>query len=152
VAVNRVLLAAFALVILATLGGLLLKNSLSSKSAQGDATYQVRSEWTEVDIQNGVKVLASYIPEESTQAKAVFIIDVSSDTFDLSGYNLVQHAILANDQIEPLGAGSGVVLEQGAKRVKAKITYPGDGESHFHLLIKDLAGISDRVLHFYLNQ
>lgn len=150
-AVNRAVLAV--ILVLAITGGLvLLKNNLAGSSVRGESAYQTDPEWTEVDVQNGVKVLAAYIPEDSDSSKVVFIIDVSSDSFDLSGYDIAKEAILADDQIEPLPQGTSQILEKSAKKIVVRMTYQEDNRSHYHLLVKNLAGISDRVLHFYLNQ
>lgn len=146
---NKTLLAVVSLVVLITLGGVFLKNNLSSKSVQGATTYQVRPEWTEVDIQNGVKVLASYLPEQSDASRFAVLVDISSESFDLSGYDVEKKAILANDQLEALPAGIGEYLERSQRKIVVKMTYGRVSDTHYHLLIKDLAGISDRVLHYY---
>jgi hypothetical protein len=57
---------------------------------------------------------------------------------------------LANGDITPVATKSTVYSLRSKAKVVAKMSFERAADTHYHLLVEDLAGIGERVLHFYL--
>jgi hypothetical protein len=103
---------------------------------------------TQIDTQGNANVEVTYRPDLSSD-KAVFEVDITSDQIDLTSYNYKTNLVLTDSDINPLPSKS--ITLQSVKKSELKIEFisnkfPG---SHFHFDVRNLAGIDDRVLHFY---
>jgi hypothetical protein len=103
----------------------------------------------QLDNQNGVRVLATYLAEESDLTQSTLKIEISSGIVDLTTYDFSHKIIWADTNIEPLPTLSSAVVTSTKEKLAVKMSFRRSG-SHHHLIVRDLGGIKDRVLHFYL--
>lgn len=147
----------FAVLVAMTLaaGGLLIvghfhKNSSTANNSTVAGLEAVNPDYIQIDDQNGARVVATYLPQESDRSTMTIKIELTSQVVDLSGYDFQSKIVLADTNIDPLPTLSSERSSQSRAVVIAKMKFQRDRRSHHHLLVKDLAGIRDRVLHFYL--
>lgn len=117
----------------------------SSSSVQ---TPDTNPDNVQIDYQQGVKVLATYLPDESTRTEAKVRVEISFETGDLSTYNLSK-IMWADTNVEPLLTIRVQEMSRTSGKIIAKMTFLRNNGSHYHLIVRDLAGVKDRVLHFY---
>jgi hypothetical protein len=103
------------------------------------------------DNQNGVEVIAQYLPSESTARSAAVQISISSATVDLRNWDYKNQIIWANSDIDPMPTLGSSDLKLSQNNFFVKMRFGKDARSHYHLLVNNLGGIKNRVLHFYLN-
>jgi len=103
---------------------------------------------TQVDTQGDANAIVTYRPDLSTD-KAVFNIDLTSDTLDLTTYNYKSNLVLTDTNFTPLPYRTITAHSIKKSELKAEFItskFPGN---HFHFDVRNLGGIEDRVLHFY---
>lgn len=127
-------------------------NQDSTQEANTSQLSVANLDFTQIDYQTGVKVLAMYLPEESSSDLATIRLEITSSGTDLLNYNYGEKIILADNEIEDLPTVKAEALTKEKDKLEVKMYFSRSSGSHHHLLVKDLAGIRDRVLHFYLNQ
>lgn len=130
------------------LGGLVLKQSLF-KPTQESLEVAANPDHVQIDYQNKVKVVTTFLPSEGTSSEAKVKVEISSEDLDLSSYNFQEKIIWADTNIYPLPTLKSEVVNREFRRLTLKMTFSRNEGSHYHLLVKDLAGVKDRVLHFY---
>lgn len=129
--------------------GIGVLKSSGPKPSQGVLTAVENPDYVQIDYQNKVKVVATYLPSEGTPTEAKVKVELSSDVLDLSSYNYQEKIIWADTNIYPLPTLRSEVISSTSNRLTLKMAFGRNEGSHYHLLIKDLAGVKDRVLHFY---
>lgn len=129
-------------------GGLVLKSNISNPSQEGTGSAE-NPDHVQIDYQNKVKVVATYLPSEGTRAEAKVKVEISSDSVDLSSYNYQDKIIWADTNIYFLPTLKTEEISRDANKLTLKMTFTRNEGSHYHFLVKDLAGVKDRVLHFY---
>lgn len=133
--------------------GLALKGRTpeTSNSTQEKSNSLVANpDLTQIDYQNGAKVVASYQPDQSSTRRATLRIDLSVDSPQISNYDFTKNIIWADTNIDPLPTLSSKVLAQTGGTLSVEMVFVRTVGSHYHLLVKDFVGIRNRVVHFYL--
>lgn len=136
-----------AAVITVVLGGLALKGSASAPNQP--ALLAENPDHLQIDYQKGVKVLATYLPGESTPTEAKVRVEISSDTVDLSSYQYEGKIVWADTNIEYLPTLASEEVSKASNKLVVKMSFRRNAGSHYHFIVRDLAGVKDRVLHFY---
>jgi hypothetical protein len=131
--------------------GLILRQVISNESKPATLGEQAApSVYTQTDIEEGIKVVATYLPAESGLKELVFNIELSSVGPDLSKYDVQGHIVLANGDITPVATKSTSYNARTKDKVAVRMIFERTPDTHYHLLVQDLAGVGERVLHFYL--
>lgn len=132
----------------AGLGLFFLKSQAAVPVTSGNET-EINPDHVQIDYQKGVKVVATYLPGESTGTEARVLVEVTSEEADLTDYEYRGKIVWADTNIEPLPTLSEEEITQDRQKILVKMTFRRNAGSHYHFLVKDLAGVKNRVLHFY---
>lgn len=134
--------------ILAVVGGLVVKSSLQGPSPDA-VTPAENPDHVQIDYQNKVKVVATFLPYESTPSEAKVKVEISSETVDLNSYPYQDKLVWADTNIYYLPTLKSEEISKTSDKLVVKMTFQRNEGSHYHFIVRDLAGVKDRVLHFY---
>ncbi len=122
----------------------------STKTQDNSTSLVANPDLTQIDYQNGAKVVASYLPDRSSTSRATLRIELSVDNPPISNYDFAKNIVLADTNIDPLPTLSSKVLAQTGGTLSVEMVFVRTAGAHYHLLVKDFVGIRNRVVHFYL--
>jgi hypothetical protein len=138
--------------IVVAFGLLIWKSQGSSKTTQASAspspTPTASPDDVQVDNEDGAQVVITYRADLSA-TQAVFDVDITKTEADLTKYDYKRNFVLADTNINPLPLKDIKTTSITPAELKAEVItnkYRGD---HFHFIVRNLAGIQDRVVHFY---
>lgn len=118
----------------------------SSPSAQAGNN----PDYDQVDLAGSGKAEAVYLPGESTRTQAVVDITLTSSPGEIAAYDYNSNIIWQDFDENPLTTVSSQLIAREFGKLEVKMTFVRDRHPHHHLLIKELGGVHNRVLHFYL--
>lgn len=111
-------------------------------------TSQLGPDDTQVDNQGDATAIVIYKTKQSAD-HAVFDIDITTHSQDLTQYNYKTNLVLTDADINPLPYQSIKPTLVSKNELKVQFTSQKFKGSHFHFDVRNLGGIDDRVLHFY---
>lgn len=144
---EKVILALLVLGALAIFGVKVLTPEL--RLNQPAQTGSVDPNLIQIDLQDGAQVTATYQIDKSTANRSQVLVEVVSESADLNSYDYQRNIVWADSNIEPLLTIGSKVVERDSGKLVVEMTFMRRG-SHHHLLVNELGGIKNRVLHFYL--
>ncbi|HET7713954.1 MAG TPA: hypothetical protein VFK94_07210 [Patescibacteria group bacterium] len=134
--------------LVAGLGLLWLRESSAVSEIPGEKT-EINTDHIQIDYQKGVKVVATYLPGESTPTEARVLAEITSENENIADFPYREKIIWADTNIDPLPTLDAIELTREQKKLLVKMTFRRNEGSHYHFWLKDLSGVKDRMLHFY---
>lgn len=134
--------------LVAGLGLLWLRESSAVSEIPGKQA-EINTDHIQIDYQKGVKVVATYLPGESTPTEARVLAEITSENENIADFLYREKIIWADTNIDPLPTLDAIELTREQKKLLVKMTFRRNEGSHYHFWLKDLSGVKDRMLHFY---
>ena len=142
------------LTLLALALGLVLAGCTAGSLATGASVSGVRSQENRTQTSDGGQVVVK-VTWQGPDAGPVFAVVLDTHSVDLDGYDLAQLSVLRVEdgrEVQP----SGWDAPKGGHHRKGTLTFPvtgedgkaivGPGTGEFELIIRDVAGVPERVL------
>lgn len=142
------------LTLLALLLGLVLAGCTAGSLATGSSVSGIRSQENRTQTSDGGQVVVK-VTWQGPDAGPVFAVVLDTHSVDLDGYDLAQLSVLRVEdgrEVQP----SGWDAPKGGHHRKGTLTFPtkgadgndivGPGTGEFELIIRDVAGVPERVL------